>query len=474
MEKIKVPFIPIMIAVGIGNFVAALSSTTVTIMLPVFMKEFNTDMVTVQWVITGYMLSSGMVAPLIGYLADRLSLKRTYLFAIGGFTLMSLLIGLTDSIQGLLGFRILQGCFGGMIFPVTMSLVYQVVEKEKQAFALSIWSVSGVLAPTFGPTVAGILTDLFSWQWVFFLNIPFALLAAAVVVRFVPYYRQLEDGKDRAGFDWLGLCSAIAGTYCLLFVFSNISRWGLFSGQTIGLFLFGAVATGLFVWHELHCANPLLNLRVLRYRSFACSLVILCSAQVLMNSSIVVMPIYLQDLLGYSTTAAALILAVGPLLIFLIVPFIGKYYHRLNAHYLLYGMMAIAGGAMWMHHQMNLSTAGLYVLLAIVVRDLGAGATSMPATNMGMVDIPEQLINHASAASSWVRQCVVSLAIGLINTFLALRTQFYLEQGAPGVQGIYSESYVSAMQELYLVMFLVVAVGLAAVWLLPQQPAEEQ
>lgn len=474
MNQIKqVPFVPIMIAVGVGNFVAALSSTTVTIMLPVFMKEFTVDMVTVQWVITGYMLSSGMVAPLIGYLADKLSLRRTYLFAISGFTLMSLLVGLSSSIQGLLCFRILQGCFGGMVYPITMSLIYQMVEKEKQAFALSIWSVSGVLAPTFGPTVAGILTDLLSWQWVFFLNVPFALLAMIVVLRFVPFYC-LEEMQEKTSFDWLGLITAVLGTYCLLFVFSNISRWGLGSSKTIGFLFFGTAATFLFVWHELHCKAPLLNLNVLRYSSFTWSLVILCSAQIVMNSSIVVMPLFLQDYLGYSTTASALILALGPLLIFLVVPFIGKYYHRLNGHYLLWGLMAIAAVAMWMHHQMNLTTSGMFVALAVMARDLGAGATSMPATNMGMADIPTKLINHASATSSWVRQCLVSLAIGLINTFLAVRSQVHLGQSGLITEQGQQLSYVAAMQELYLLMLVVVVVGFIAVKMLPvRQPETE-
>ncbi len=141
LAKPTVSFWPIIIAIGMGNFVAALSSTTVTIMLPVFMKDFLTDIVTVQWVITGYMLASGMVAPLIGYLADRLSLKRTYLSALIGFMITSFILGFAHSITALIGLRILQGCFGGMIFPLTMSLIYQIIDQERQAFALSIWSV---------------------------------------------------------------------------------------------------------------------------------------------------------------------------------------------------------------------------------------------------------------------------------------------------------------------------------------------
>lgn len=458
-----VSFWPIMFAVGIGNLVAALSSTTVTIMLPVFMKEFSTDIVTVQWVITGYMLASGMVAPLIGYLADRLSLKRTYLFAIIGFTFTSFMLGFANSIFALIGFRILQGCFGGMIYPLTMSLVYQVIDKERQAFALSIWSVSGVLAPTFGPTVAGILTDLLSWQWVFFFNIPFALLAAVIAIRFVPYYTLPIEQNEK--FDFLGLVTAIAGTFCLLHVFSNISQWEFFSIRCLGLLTAGVTFTGFFIYHELHCKAPLLNLSVLKYHNFAWSVVALCVAQITMNASILVMPIYLQDILGYTTTVSAIILALGPFCVFLVVPIIGKLYDHLNAKILLYILFGIGCCAMLVHRQLDLTSTALFAAVAVLIRDLGVGAVSMPATNMGMHDLPVEVSNHASATNSWLRQCAVSLAIGLINTFITIRTNWHLSQTAHITDATlqYNTSYVMAMHDLFGVILLVTLFGIFAI-----------
>lgn len=459
----KVPFWSVMIAIGVGNFVAALSSTTVIIMLPVFMKEFSSDIVTVQWVLTGYMLSSGIIAPLIGYLADRLSLKRTYLFAILGFGLTSLLAGLSQSIAMLIGLRILQGCFGGMMYPLTMSLVYQVIDKERQAFALSIWSVSGVLAPTFGPTVAGLLTDALGWQWVFYLVLPFALLAFLLAARSIPYYIIPQEQESK--FDYVGLFSAIIGTYCLLYVFSNLSRWEFFSVKCLSLLTIGTVTTAYFVYHELHCPAPLLNLNVLRYGNFAWSVVILCVASITMNASIVVMPIYLQDILGYSTTISAIILALGPFCVFLFVPVIGKLYNRINAKRLLYVLMLIGSVSMLIHHQMNLTTTAIYAAIAVLVRDLGVGSLSMPATNMGMQDLPLEMSSHASATSSWLRQCVVSLAIGLINTFLTMRTSFYMDSNVSITEQVlqYNTSYTMAMQDLFLIVIVVTIFGLFAI-----------
>ena len=462
-QAAKVSFWPIMVAIGVGNFVAALSSTTVTIMLPVFMQEFSTTIIMVQWVITGYMLASGMVAPMIGYLADRLSLKRTYLFAMIGFTVTSFLVGVAQSIEMMILLRILQGCFGGMIYPLTMSLVYQVIDRERQAFALSIWSVSGVLAPTFGPTVAGILTDLLNWHWVFFINVPVALIAIVIALKFIPYYTTKPNVDEK--FDIKGLISAAIGTYCLLFAFSNISAWGLFSTKTLAVMAVGFVITAYFVYHELHCEYPLLNLHVLKYHNFTWSVVILCLAQVTMNASILVMPIYLQDILGYSTTVSAIALALGPMCVFFFVPIIGKLYDRINAKALLYVFFLVGAASMLIHSRLGLASTAFMVAIAVLVRDMGVGAMSMPATNMGMQDVPVQVSSHASATSSWIRQCVVALAIGLINTFITMRTQTYMVVNETIADATlqYNTSYTMAMHDLFLMVIGVTLFGLFAV-----------
>ena len=192
---------------------------------------------------------------------------------------------------------------------------------------------------------------------------------------------------------------------------------------------------------------------------------ILCVASITMNASIVVMPIYLQDILGYSTTISAIILALGPFCVFLFVPVIGKLYNRINAKRLLYVLMLIGSVSMLIHHQMNLTTTAIYAAIAVLVRDLGVGSLSMPATNMGMQDLPLEMSSHASATSSWLRQCVVSLAIGLINTFLTMRTSFYMDSNVSITEQVlqYNTSYTMAMQDLFLIVIVVTIFGLFAI-----------
>lgn len=462
-EQKEIAFWPVIAAIAVGNFAAVLSSTTVTIMLPVFMQAFDTTIIVVQWTLTGYMLASGIVAPLIGFLADRLSLKRTYLIAMSGFLITITLGGFAWNIQSLIGLRILQGCFGGMIMPLTMSMIYQVVPAEKQAFALSLWSVSGVLAPTFGPTLAGLVTDALGWQWVFFMNVPFVLAAILVARHYIPYYKLSADEVKGSKFDYVGLLTGMIGTYCLLFVFSNFSQWG-FGFKTIAMLLVGVINLLIFVRTELRIEHPLLHLDVLKYSTFAWSIVIITVAGACMNLSVVVLPIYLQDILHYSTTLAALVMLPGPLMIFFLVPVLGKFYDRFNPKLLLGSLLSIGVVAMFALRQLSLTTTALFVVLTVVLRDLGFASVSMPATNVGMTVIPTSYTNHAAAVSSWVRQCVTSLWIGIINTFLALRTQYHLTRmTAEGVSGGYDASYVLAMKDMSGVGFILVFVALVAV-----------
>lgn len=143
----------IILAIFFGNFMSMLSSTTINVAFPIFMKDFHAELGMVQWMITGFLLATGVVAPVVGYFGDRWSYKRLYIFALSGFTLFSGLCTIAWNIESLVLFRILQGVFSGLIIPTTMTMIYQFIEKDRQAFAMSLWSLSSMLAPAFGPTL---------------------------------------------------------------------------------------------------------------------------------------------------------------------------------------------------------------------------------------------------------------------------------------------------------------------------------
>ncbi|EOO99147.1 hypothetical protein II1_05443 [Bacillus cereus MC118] len=148
-------FLPIIIAIFFGSFLSILNMSTINVAIPEIMRYFQTDLGSVQWTLTGFILATGIIAPITGYLGDRYSYKYLYFFSLLGFTLFSALCAFAWNISSLIGFRILQGVFCGLIMPTTMAIIYQVIAKEKQALAMSIWSISATLAPALGPTLSG-------------------------------------------------------------------------------------------------------------------------------------------------------------------------------------------------------------------------------------------------------------------------------------------------------------------------------
>lgn len=457
-------FVPILVMIAITNFAAMMNTTSVSILLPVFMREFDASIIVVQWVVTSYLLATCIVAPTVGYISDRISLKKTFLAALSGFGVCTLLLGFAGNIYQLIGLRAVQGLFGGMLMPLTQSLIYQVFPRNQQAKAISIWATTNLLGPTIAPSLAGMVSDVLGWKFIFFLEVPILLVVLGMAVKLVPYYKNHEDTVPHS-FDKTGLLLSLVGSLCLLVAFSNITVWGLCSVQVITLTIAGLAALGLFFWMEYHKDDPLLYVKVFGYEGFLSSVVLLCVGSALINTSNNIIPVFLQDIKGLTTTQSALVMLPAPLVIMFIVPLMGRYYDRIGPQKMLYAVMSAGIMACFALAQLDAATPIVLIILALVLRDIGSGTVNMPATNMGMQAVPQAYATHAAAVTSWIRQCVIALVIGLANTFQTARTAHYMQQFAVLEEKVrYAQSYSTAMHDLFYLMIGCFVVGLLAVY----------
>ena len=455
-------FTAILAMIAATNFTAMMNTTAVTILLPVFMREFQTDIITTQWVVTAYILATCTVAPVVGYLSDRISLKRTFLLAVSGFAISTLLLGLVNHIYPFIALRVLQGIFGGMLMPLTQSMIYRLFPRQKQAQAISIWATTNLLAPTLAPSLAGVISDLLSWRWIFFIEVPILAAVLLAAIRIVPA-DTVQKAQHR--FDLTGLLLSLAGSLCLLIAFSNITVWGLLSAPVLLLTIAGGVSLVLFFRLEGRKEFPLLYVKVFRYEVFLSSVVLLCVGSILINASNNILPVFLQNVRGLTTTQAALVMLPAPLILMFVVPLMGKYYDRIGPQTLLYAITAIGLIACLVLAQIDAGSAILFIVAALILRDIGSGSVNMPATNMGMQAIPIQYATHAAAVTSWIRQCVISLTIGLSNTFQTARTNHYMTVYADTAEPLrYQLSYSHAMSELFYLLTICFVVGLIAVY----------
>lgn len=459
-SRIIVPMIPTITMIAVTNFAAMMNTTSVTILLPVFMKEFNADIILTQWIVTAYMLATCLVAPIVGYITDRISLKRAFMVALVGFTMCNILLGMAGNIYLVIIMRVMQGVFGGMLMPITQSMIYQYFPRSQQAKAVSIWATTNLLAPTLAPSIAGAITDVFSWRMIFYVTVPILASILVTATKLLPN-RPESDKPEQHKFDYSGLVLSIIGSLCLLIAFSNITVWGLTSAPVISLTVIGLTVLGLFFYSEGKKDFPMLQVKVFRYEGFLSAAIILCIGSIFINASQIVIPIFLQEIRGFTTTQTALLLLPAPLSVMFVVPLLGKYYDRIGPQKMLTVILCVGIIGCLVNSMIGLESSIQFIIFALIMRDMGGATTNMPATNLAMQAIPVEYTTHAAAITSWVRQCVVSLSIGLVNTFHTARIEYYMNSV---VNADYNLCYVDAMSDLFRILILCYIVGLIALY----------
>jgi EmrB/QacA subfamily drug resistance transporter len=421
LQKHQENFWPALIAIIFGAFMAILSNTLVNVALPSLMNDFNTDLTTVQWVLTGFMLASGSIIPVTGYLGDRFSNKRVYLLSLAGFTLFSALCALSLSISTLIIFRVLQGLFGGMVMPLSMAIVYQIVPLEKRGLALGVWGIAAMAAPAIGPTLSGWIIQHASWRWLFLVNVPVGIIALFVGIRLLPYYRLNKPQT----LDMFGLITAVFSSFCFLLAFSEGQTWGWESIPIVGLLFFAVISLLLFIWRELSIDDPLLDLRIFKKFRFTISVLTSSLITVGLFSGMFLTPVFLQNIQQAQPIDVGLILLPAALIMALFMPVSGFLFDRIGARFLVpIGIFFLVYGTYHMS-KLTIDTPHSYITFWMAVRNIGISLSMMPATTAGMNAVPVALAGRASSINNWIRQVLASFSIAIFTALLNHRQAYH-------------------------------------------------
>ena len=415
----------VLVNVMVGTFMAVLDATIVNVGLSSIMASFGTNVDTIQWVITGYMLVSTVMLPSSGWLADHLGYKRIYGSALFLFTLGSLLCGLAWSERALILFRVVQGLGAGFLMPVGMAIVTREFPVEQRGMVLGFWGIAAAASISLGPLIGGYLIDNLGWRAIFTVNVPVGVFGIAFTVAVQREHKQEAPG----GFDLPGFLSMTVFLGGLLLALSaGNARWNT-GGWTSPYVLtcLGASSVGLLVFltNELTTRYPIIDLRLFRNFNFAVANVILFLFGIGMFGSTFLMPLYLQNALGFTALqTGSMFLPIGLLQGFLS-PVSGLLSDRLSPKLPAICGVLLLGTSLALNSLLSLETARGWILATLCVRGIGAGLAFTPLGAVALSEITRERMAQASGLYNVIRQVGGSVGIAVFGAIEARRVVFH-------------------------------------------------
>jgi len=380
----------------------------------------------VTWVLTSYLVANAVVIPMSGWLARVLGRKRYLMASLVLFTLSSLLCGAATSLAMLIFFRVVQGIGGGGLQPMSQAILLETFPARQRGLAMSIFGMGVVLGPILGPLLGGYLTDNYSWRWIFYINLPVGILALYMVQAFVfdPSYQERHEKGDKV--DTVGLALLCLGIGCLQIVLDKGQTDDWFSSNFIlALSLVSAVSLVTLVFWELSHERPIVDLRIFKNVSFATGNVVMFLGFFAFFGSIVLLPMYLQGLMGYTAYLAGLVLGPGGGVALLAMPVVGKLTERVDSRLLLGVGLLINAGALLIMSGFNLHIDFATAVSARLLQGLGMPLFFVSLTYLTYATIPREQMNNASSIFNLLRNLGGSFGVAFVTTILARRTQHH-------------------------------------------------
>lgn len=398
----------------IGAFMSLLDSSIVNVAIPTLETAFSATTDQIQWVVTVYLLVLGIVVPSSGWLSDRIGPKRLYIVSLALFTVGSFFSGFAWSTASLIVFRAFQAVGGGLIMPVTMSMIYQLVPRSRIGTAMGTFGVALILAPAIGPTLGGYLVEFVNWRFIFYVNVPIGILGVMAASAFIPEFPRHDAGP----LDVPGAITSAVGLFALLFALSEGATWGWGSEAIVLLLYVAACSLALFVYFELHAPRPLLDLRVFGHAQFTLSLFISAVTSVALYSGVFYIPLFLQIVVGMGAFHTGLVLLPASLVTAVLIPVSGRLYDRIGPAPLVVVGLAAMTATTYLFHNLSADTPSGTVVTWMALRAVGMALAMMPVMTSGMTWIPTAEVGRASAISNIVQRVSASFGLAALTSLI--------------------------------------------------------
>ncbi len=416
------------VTVSMAAFLEVLDTSVANVALPYIAGNLGASYDDSTWVLTSYLAANAIVLPVSGWLAEVIGRKRYFMISLVVFTVSSLLCGFAPSLPLLLLFRAIQGIGGGGLQPMAQAILNDTFPPEQRGLAFALYGITAVLAPTVGPMLGGWITDNYSWRWIFFIKLPIALLAIYLTYALVHDPSPARTAK-RGGIrvDYIGIAFLTLGVASLQILLDKGQEDDWFGSHFIlTLTIVAAVClTALVVW-EWYRKDPIIDVRMFKSFNFAAANLMMFMMGVMLFSTLVLIPEFLQTLLGYTAGLAGMVLSASGFVLLLMMPVVGRLTAKVQARFLIAaGWLCLAIGLLYSAHRIDLNISFDFAMWLRCAQVVGIGFLFVPITAAGYIGVPAEKGNSVSGMVNFMRNIGSSIGTSIVTTMIARRSQYH-------------------------------------------------
>jgi DHA2 family multidrug resistance protein len=417
------------LSVTFGTLMGTIDVSIVNVAMPHIRGTVGATVQEITWVTTGFALANVLVMPLTAFLGRLFGQKRVYMICLGLFIAGSALCGMARTLVGLVACRALQGFGAGALQPTEQAILRQTFPPEEQGMAMALFGIAIMIGPAIGPTLGGFIVDNWSWPWIFFINLPVGALGMLMVATFVQEDPEILASsrelaaRQRAHMDWAGIALLCVSLSSLQYFLEEGARDDWFESREMTCFFVVALVSGTaFVIRELTASAPAVNLRLFKDPVFLSGTMISATMFALLLSNMFLLPIFMQELLGFDATQSGMALMPRALVMMVATPIVGRIYNHVSPRLLIaVGVLLFSYGAYEMSH-LALTSSPRDVTIAIAVQGIGFACLFVSLNTTALATIPRHLLPDATGLNSLLRQIGGSVGLAIFATLLSVYT----------------------------------------------------
>jgi len=418
----------IAVTVSLAAFMEVLDTAIANVALPHIAGNLGASNDESTWVLTSYLVANAIVLPITGWLVSLFGRKRFFMTCMAIFTVSSLFCGLAPNLGFLLLFRVLQGAGGGGLQPMAQAILADTFPPEKRGLAFSVYGITAVCAPAIGPTLGGWITDTASWRWIFLINLPVGLLALVLVFRLVqdPPHLVRRD-RSEIKLDYVGFSLLALGVAALQIMLDKGQEDDWFGSRFITTLavIAGICLTALIIYEWFH-KDPIVDVRLFRNSNFATANMMMFMVGAVSFSTTVLMPQFLQTLMGYTAESAGMVLSASAVLLLIELPLVGKLIGRFQSRYLIaFGWLALALGMYISTQRIDLLISFSSATLLRIGQYMPMGFIFVPATTAAYIGITDDKSNAVAGLVNFTRNIGSSVGTSIVTTMIVRRSQLH-------------------------------------------------